>query len=260
MLETALIIFRESLEAFLIIAITLAYLAKTGRKHLAPAIYGGAALALALSVYAGMMIEDIADNPVVEGGLALGAGLLVASMTIHVMRTSHKISQTLKQSIDAHASKAPLAAYIGLFAFTVLMVAREGMESALMLGTMAEDGSLTSLVAGAALGLLMTAVIGMLWIKNAKLINLKLFLQTTGIFLVLFAIHLFIYGIHELAEASVLPFVDNFELHTATEIFDEDSPLAQALLYSMVIIPCVWLLTVIVRDRLKSKQVASPAT
>lgn len=249
MIETALIIFRESLEAFLIIAITLAYLAKTGRKHLSPAIYGGIAVALGLSVYLGIIIEDIADNPAVEGSLAMIAGLLVATMTVHVMRTSHKISGEIKQKIEKAAAKTPRAAYLGIFLFTVLMVAREGMETALMLGTIAEEENASSLLIGGGLGFIATAVIGTLWIKNAQLINLKLFLQTTGIFLVLFSVHLFIYGIHELSEASALPFVDNFEVHMATEIFDGDSPYAQALLYSMVLVPVAWLFGTIINHK-----------
>ncbi|MDY0028997.1 MAG: FTR1 family protein [Pseudobdellovibrionaceae bacterium] len=249
MIETALIIFRESLEAFLIIAITFAYLAKTGRKYLSPAIYGGVATALGLSVYLGIIIEDIADNPMIEGSLAMIAGLLVASMTVHVMRTSNKISGDIKQKIDRVAAKPPRAAYIGIFLFTVLMVAREGMETALMLGTIAEEENASSLMIGGALGFIATALIGTIWVKNAQLINLKLFLQTTGIFLVLFSIHLFIYGIHELSEANALPFVDNFKVHMATEIFDGGSPYAQALLYSMVLVPVLWLLGTIINHK-----------
>ncbi len=50
MLETLVIALREGIEAFLIVAITLAYLRKTGRAALASAVYTGTGLALVLLV------------------------------------------------------------------------------------------------------------------------------------------------------------------------------------------------------------------
>ncbi len=43
MLATALVSFREGVEAFLIVALTLAYLKKSGRVALTPAVYAGTA-------------------------------------------------------------------------------------------------------------------------------------------------------------------------------------------------------------------------
>lgn len=258
MIETALIVFRESLEAFLIIAITIAYLAQTGRKHLSPAIYVGIVAAISLSAYLGLVIEDMADNPVAEGMLAFIAGGLVATMTIHVMKTAKNIRSNIAARIDHHAEKSTVPAMIGLFAFTILMVTREGMETALMLGSVAKETHANSLFSGALLGLSATAIIGFLWVKHSKLINLKLFLQTTGIFLILFALHLFMTGVHELSEASAIPFIDNAPIHTATEIFDPNLPLAQFILYSLIAIPCLWLLGSIAHNKwIKSKALVS---
>lgn len=46
MLETTLITFREGLEAFLIVAIMLAYLTKTGKAHLTEPVYWGVGVAI----------------------------------------------------------------------------------------------------------------------------------------------------------------------------------------------------------------------
>ena len=252
MLETALIVFREGLESFLIVAVTLAYLVKTGRSQLAPAVYAGIIAALALSIGIGMMADEMAESPATEGGLALLAGVLVATMTYHVMRTAKTIRTNINAKLEYHSTKAIIPAMLGLFAFTVLMIAREGMETALMLSSLIQDSPASTILTGAGLGLLATAIIGYLWVKNAHLINLKLFLQATGIFLIVFSIHLAIFGLHEMSEADALPFIDNFAFHTATEEFAEnDSVIGQLILFGMIILPCAWLGISILQDKFK---------
>ncbi|HRK98233.1 MAG TPA: FTR1 family protein [Alphaproteobacteria bacterium] len=256
MIETALITLRESLEAFLIIAIMIAYLTQTGRKNLTPAVYAGLICAVLLSGILGYAIQDMIENPIAEGGMALVSGLLVATMTFHVMKTAKNIKKSITSKMDHHVGKSTYAASIGLFLFTVLMVSREGMETALMLGSLTEETNATLLFTGAFVGIAATGVIGYIWIKHSKSINLRLFLQTTGIFLIVFALHLFVYGIHELSEMNVIPFIDNTPIHIATEPFGHDSPVAQFVLYAMVGVPCLWLAGSIIKDKLTQFQPA----
>ena len=54
---------REGLEAFLIVAITLAYLRKTGRTALLAPAYWGAAAAVALSIVLGVALAEVAVLP-----------------------------------------------------------------------------------------------------------------------------------------------------------------------------------------------------
>ena len=257
MLETALIVFREGLESFLIIALTVAFLRQTGKAALIPAIAAGVGVALIISVSIGYAADDVAENSLTSGLLALLSGGLVASMTYGVMKTAKSIRSNLTRTVEYHATKATVPALLGLFAFTVLMISREGIETALMLGTMAQDMSVSTLVSGAVLGLIATFLIGGLWIKNAHLINLRLFLQTTGVFLIIFSLHLAMYGIHELSEADALPFIDNFALHTATEGVEPNTPLGQAILYSMIAVPCLWLAYGIITDKIKKSKAAT---
>ena len=134
MLETLLITFREGLEAFLIVAITLAYLTKTGRAHLKTPVYAGIVVALLVSATTGFHIAELADTPLMEGILALVAGVLVASLTFYVMKTAGKIKESINNKIEQQAQKAGIWAVVGIFLFTVVMIAREGMETALLLG------------------------------------------------------------------------------------------------------------------------------
>ena len=58
MLQAFVITLREGLEAFLIVAISIAYLKKTGRRSLVPAIHWGIAGSIALSILAGLPVRE----------------------------------------------------------------------------------------------------------------------------------------------------------------------------------------------------------
>lgn len=251
MLETLFITFREGLEAFLIVAIMLAYLTKTGRFNLVKPVYSGIVVALLISATTGYHIQELAQDPIWEGILAFIAGGLVASLTWYVMKNAKNIRQDIQNNLEIQASQDGVLAEIGIFFFTVLMIAREGMETALMLGTVSAQESASTIATGAALGLVLVAVIGYFWIKQSNRINLKLFMQVTGIFLILFSVHLFLYGVHELSEMSALPLPEslNIAIHHATESFEPDQPVGQIITYSLLVVPCAWLAFVWLRDK-----------
>lgn len=260
MLETMLITFREGLEAFLIVAITLSYLIKTGRFNLVRPVWAGVLVALLVSATTGWHVAELAGEPVWEGTLALIAGVLVASLTVYVMRTAKTIRQDIHSRIEKHAAQEGALAEIGIFAFTVLMIAREGMETALMLGSISGRTDAGAMMAGAALGIMLVAVIGWLWLRHSHRINLRLFMQVTGIFLVLFSIHLFMYGIHELSEMAALPFLSDemaMTVHYWTEPFESSEPLGQLIIYSLLAVPCAWILIAYLHERLGHAQAAA---
>ncbi len=241
MLETIIITFREGLEMFLIIAIMLAYLTKTGRTHLREPVYWGAGVAAVISLTTGWHIAELAEDPMMEGGLAILAGVLVATMTYTVMKASGTIRQTINDKIEHNASKAGWSAALGIFAFTVTMIAREGMETAMMLGAMTGSYNQGDVIVGALLGFAGVGVIGYFWVTKSARINLKAFMQVTGIFLMLFCVHLFIYGFHELTEIGAVPFIDNFKWHTLSEPLEPGEPIGNLITFGLLAVPCMWL-------------------
>lgn len=224
MLETVVITFREGLEMFLIVAIILAYLTKTGRTHLKEPVYWGAIAAIIISLTTGWHIAELAEDPIMEGALALFAGVLVATMTYTVMKASGNIRQEINNKLEQTATKTGWDAILGVFMFTVVMIAREGMETAMMLGTMTGSMNQGEVLVGALLGFSAVGVIGYIWYTQSARINIKAFMQVTGIFLILFCAHLFMYGFHELTEAGAIPMIDNFKWHTLTEPFEPGCP------------------------------------
>jgi len=254
MLETLLITFREGLEAFLIVAITLAYLTKTGRDHLKMPVYIGIIVALVISATTGWHIAEMADTPFMEGWLAIVAGILVASLTYYMMTSAHKIKSHIGDTLEKHAEKAGKGAVLGIFIFTVIMIAREGMETALMLGAISGKTDSFQMILGAALGLGLTAIIGYLWATQSHKINLKAFMQVTGIFLFLFAVHLFLYGIYELTEVEG-SFLYNENLHQAMKPWVSSKTLfGQLTIYGLLVVPCAWLIIVAIKDKFINMQ------
>lgn len=255
MLETLLITFREGLEAFLIVAIMLAFVTRTNRNYLRKPIIAGVVVALIISATTGWHIAELAQDPVWEGSLALIAGALVASFTWYIMRNAKHIGGDIRAKLEEADEKAQSGdqafAEIGVFAFTILMVAREGTETALMLGTISAQEDASQMWIGAMLGLVSISVIAFLWSAQSHRINMRAFLQVTGIFLILFAIHLFMYGIHELSEMSALPFIGdtaNMNIHYYSE-FIESSWFEGLTTAGLLLVPFGWLSISFIRDR-----------
>ena len=98
---TALMItLREGIEAFLIVAITLAYLKKTGRPALASAVYAGTGTALLASWAASFAFAQAENKPLWEGLLALVTAVLVATFTVHVLRTAKFMKRELEGKLE----------------------------------------------------------------------------------------------------------------------------------------------------------------
>ena len=78
--QMMLVTLREGIEMFLIVAIAAAYVRKTGRAALLPAVRWGTATAIAASVAIGTLLAEKAVTPLSEGVLSLIAAALVISV------------------------------------------------------------------------------------------------------------------------------------------------------------------------------------
>src|SRR5215510_15162147 len=86
MLQAFVITLREGLEAFLIVAISLAYLRKSGRHALVPAVRWGIGVSILLSIGAAVLFQRASNQALWEGVLAIVAAVLVASLIVHMWR------------------------------------------------------------------------------------------------------------------------------------------------------------------------------
>lgn len=239
MLQAFVITLREGLEAFLIVAISLAYLRKTGRRALVPAIHWGIVTSIALSIGAGLLLAKARNQSLWEGVLGIVAAFMVASLTVHMWRAGRHMKSDIEGKLAASSVKPGPGAFWGVFVFTLLMITREGMETAMLMNALLFQVKAMNIAAGAAGGTVIAAFIAFLWSRYGHRVNLSRFFQVTAIFLLVFVVQLLIYGFHELAEAHVLP--NSEALHWATEPYGPDGAYGQYLTYLLVALPLGWL-------------------
>jgi high-affinity iron transporter len=240
MLQAFVITLREGLEAFLIVAISLAYLKKTGRAGLLPAVHWGIATSIAVSIGAGLLLSRARNQALWEGVLALVAAVSVSTLIVHMWRTGKRMRRDIEGRLERSAVRTGTAAFIGIFTFTVLMITREGMETALLMNALLFNIRSAELIAGAIGGTLVAAFVAFLWSRYGHRVNLSRFFQVTAVFLAVFVVQLLIYGFHELTEANVgIP--NAHWWHWKTEPFGPDGIYGQYLSYALVALPMTWL-------------------
>jgi high-affinity iron transporter len=268
MLNSFIIVFREGFESFLLVAVIISYLRKSGQKWLTSAVYVAIALALSASAGLGYVlrqgVEDstlqkvfgatvgayvnsfLANESLREGILGVVAILMVGSLVIYMWRTGPKVQQRMKTRLTAVSSRSSrTAAVAGVFLFTFLMITREGMETALMLLQVHSS----EMLSGALLGLSAASAFAWAWARFGHLINVKRFFQVTGIFLLLFMVQVGIYSFHEFSEAGLLP--NSEVLHAATEKFSPDGLYGKWFSVVMISVCALWLFAGWLMDRMK---------
>jgi high-affinity iron transporter len=230
---------REGIEMFLIVAIAAAYLRKTGREALLPAVWWGTAAAAAASLVLGVWLAEVAVLPYSQGVLALVAAALVTSMVIYMLKAGKRMRADIGARLESAASRPGAGAWLGIFLFTLLMITREGMEFAFVAASIATQAGSEALLVGAFLGLFLAALLAVAWARYGHRVNLGLFFQVTSIFLILFVLQLLLYAFHEFTEANALP-IDNAYWHLATEEWAEGS-YANLISIVLILIPLGWL-------------------
>ncbi len=231
---------REGIEALLIIALTLSYLSRTGRKSLSRAVYAALGASVATCAAAGWLFSKAVNQPLWEGILALTAAALVGSLLVYMKRVAARLKSDIESRVEVRASAgSPTRAFWGVFGFTVLMITREGMETALLITTALFQMKSSAVFAGLVLGLVSATAIGFLWMRLGKGVDLKTLLNVSAVFLAIFLVQLVLYGIHELSEAQVFP--ASQVIHDATEILGPAGRIGQLLTYALAVIPTVWL-------------------
>jgi len=251
MIPALIIVFREGFEAFLSVAIIFAFLRKTGRDWLRPSVYAGIVTSVVASFALGWWLMRV-NQSFWEGVLGLVAAVLVASFVVHVWRTAPKMKGDMERRLNVYSSPASrFLAMAGVFFFTVLMVTREGMETALMLIQVRNS----RFILGSLLGIAAAAAMSWAWAHYGHRVDVKRFFQVTGLFLLLFTIQILFYSIHEFSEAEVLGRWSE-AIHNATEPYSPVGVYGKWISVLMVGLCAAWLIGASMKDRFAKSHAA----
>jgi high-affinity iron transporter len=209
LLATFLIGLREGLEAALVVGILIAYVTRLGRRDVLPRLWAGIGLAIALALAIGATLTFGSYTLTFEGQEILGGtlSLLTVAMVTWMIFWMQRTARTLKRSLEGGLDRALAAGSLwALVAIGFVSVAREGVETTLLLWSMVQSfGDAPAALAGALLGLAAAVVLGWLLARGMLRLDLRRFFTWTGAFLIIVAAGVLAYAIHDLQEAGVLP-------------------------------------------------------
>jgi len=205
------IVWRESLEAVLVVGILYAWVRRNDVPRGLAYLWGGVAGGIALAAALALAIFSIQSQ---LGGEALEyfqttmiaiAAALIVQMVLWMRRHGRELQRDLERSAGAVASTGKL---MGLAMLAAIAVGREGAETVIFLYGLGleRSGSDLAAFAGAAAAGLAAALLSawILW-RGALLLSWRTFFRVTGFVLLLLASGLIVNAVERLIGVEVLP-------------------------------------------------------
>lgn len=273
MLANYLIGLREGLEASLVIGILIAYIVRTGRRDLLGAVWTGVGVAIAISLAVGAALTlgprglSFTAQETIGGVLSIVAVGLITWMIFWMGKTARFLKRHLEEGLE----KAIALGKGAIITMALVAVGREGLETALFLWAgIQASGSTTAPITGAVLGIATAVALGYLIYRGAVRINLRVFFQWTGLFLIVIAAGVLAYGVHDLQEAGVLPGLNSLAFDVTVTIppgsvvatllkgifnFSPASTILEVIAWVLYLVPTMWLFS-----RMAFARTPAPAT
>ncbi|MDP3857743.1 MAG: FTR1 family protein [Stagnimonas sp.] len=209
MLNALVIVWRESLEAMLVIGVLLSWIARQPeplqlRRGLWLGAWAGLALAMLLGFATYAAQSQFAGHSLEIFQLAMV--LVAAALIVQMVLWMHRHGRTMKRELEAQAGRA--AGALGIGAITALAVAREGAETVVFLyglGIEAGGGQLARLVTAAIAGFMLAAATSWIVARGARFLNYRTFFRVSEILLLLIANALLANGIDRMIAMDWLP-------------------------------------------------------
>lgn len=211
MIETLLIMWRESLEAALIVGILLTYLARGGHRTGLSFVCGGAvagvgtAVAVAAASNGVLARLDPDTQELAQAGMLFLAVGVLTWMVLWMHRNARGLSGDLRRRADAALATGRL---LGLATVAFTAVFREGVETVLFLwGVVVQRGGATAipLVTAGLLGAALAVATAWLFFSGFRFLRLQTFFRVTGALMLLVAAGLLSAGLNKLIALGYLP-------------------------------------------------------
>ncbi len=209
MLNALIVVFRESLEAMLVIGVLLAWIARqsdptTLRRGLWAGVVAGVGLAVVLGVITFAAQSQLEGNAL--EAFRVGMVLFAAGLIMQMVLWMRRHGRHMKRELEADASRVSGA--VGIATVAALAVAREGAETVVFLygmGLERDGGDLLALLGAAAAGLALAAATGWLVTRGARFLSYRVLFGASEILLLLIAGALLAAGIDRMIGLDWLP-------------------------------------------------------
>ena len=195
-LPTFLVTLREGFEATLVVGIVFACLRKAQQKQIYSWVYGGVVAGVIASIVVALLLGGILQEietsdstyaPVIKQFLEMGFGLFAIAMLSWMLLWMTQQAKSLKSEVEGVVSSAlqqNSKAGWGIFSLIFIAVLREGFETVLfIIAKFQADWKPATF--GAVVGLTTAIFLGLLLFKLGIRINIRLFFQVMGVFLLL---------------------------------------------------------------------------
>ncbi|MGB2923665.1 MAG: FTR1 family protein [Limnothrix sp.] len=195
-LPTFVITLREGFEAALVVGIVLTCLYKANQSQLKSWVYGGIAAGVAASVLVGWglwgLLSGVASGDslyapvykqILEGGFGIVAIAMLSWMLIWMTRQAKSLKSEVEGSIQQALQTTESAGW-AVFWLIFIAVLREGFETVIFIVAQFQSGWLMPSL-GAVSGLFVATLMGVLLFALGVRINIKVFFQVMGVFLLL---------------------------------------------------------------------------
>lgn len=197
-MNALIVVWRESLEAMLVIGVLLAWIARQPapgplRRSLWGGVAGGIVLAALLGAATFLVQSQLQGEAleIFQIAMVLFAAVLIVQMVLWMRRHG----RAMRQELEQQATRA--AGGLGLAIVAALAVAREGAETVVFLygiGVEAGGGRLMS-IAGAIAGFALAAATAWLVARGARFLSYRIVFRVSEILLLLIAASLLANGI-----------------------------------------------------------------
>ncbi|MDZ4254727.1 MAG: FTR1 family protein [Sulfuritalea sp.] len=209
MLNALIVVFRESLEAMLVIGVLLGWIARQPEPAalkrglwLGVAAGIGLALALGFATFAAQSQLGAEALEKFQVGMVLFAALLILQMVFWM----HRHGRHMKRELEAQAGRAVGA--LGLGTVAALAVAREGTETVVFLyglGLESGGGEGFGLTAAALAGFALAAATGWLVARGARFLSYRALFAVSEILLLVIASSLLMAGVDRMIGLDWMP-------------------------------------------------------
>ena len=211
MIQTLLIVWRESLEAALIVGILLTYLRRSEEPAGSRYVWAGSALAVLAAIACAAASNGVVArldpdvHELVQAGVLILATGVLTWMVVWMHRNARAIRGDLHRKADEALATGRL---VGLATIAFVAVFREGVETVLFLwGVVLERGGhgVMPLLAAGVAGALLAVATAWLFFRGFSFLSLPTFFRVTGVLLVFVAAGLLASAVNKLIALDYLP-------------------------------------------------------